>query len=75
MYSHFCYYAQKDEEKRRESMLIQPRPGERIEVDWAGDSAHIIDRITGELLDVYLFVGVLASLPFINIQCRQERVM
>ena len=60
MYSQFCYYTQKDEEKRRASMHIQRRPGEQIEVDWAGDPAHIIDRVTGELIDVYLFVGVLS---------------
>ena len=60
MYSQFCYYTQKDEEKRRASMHIQRRPGEQIEVDWAGDPAHIIDRVTGQLLDVYLFVGVLS---------------
>ena len=43
MYSQFCYYIQKDEEKRRATMHIPRKPGEQIEVDWAGDPAHIID--------------------------------
>ena len=59
MYSQFCYYIQKDEEKRRATMHIPRNPGEQIEVDWAGDPAHIIDPDTGEIIDVWIFVGVL----------------
>ena len=29
----------------------QPQAGEQVEVDWAGDPAHIIDPDTGEILD------------------------
>lgn len=59
MYSQFCYYIQKDEEKRRATMHIQKKPGEQIEVDWAGDPAHIIDPDTGEITEAWIFVGVL----------------
>ncbi len=60
MYSQFCYYIQKNEEKRRATMHINRKPGEEIEVDWAGDPAHIIDPNTGELIDAKIFVGVLS---------------
>lgn len=60
MYSRFCYYIQKDEEKRRATMHINRKPGEQIEVDWAGDPAHIIDPITGELTKVSVFVGTMS---------------
>lgn len=33
MYSQFCYYIQKNEEKRRATMHIPRKPGEQIEVD------------------------------------------
>ena len=59
MYSQFCYYIQKNEEKRRATMHIPRNPGEQIEVDWAGDPAHIIDPDTGEIIEAWLFVGVL----------------
>jgi transposase len=59
MYSQFCYYIQQDEQKRRAAMHISRRPGEQVEVDWAGDPAHIIDPDTGEITDAYLFVGVM----------------
>ena len=59
MYSQFCYYIQQDEQKRRASMHIPRKPAEQVEVDWAGDPAKIIDPDTGELTNVYLFVGVM----------------
>jgi len=59
MYSQFCYYIQQDEQKRRASMHIARKPGEQIEVDWAGDSAEIIDPDTGRILKVNVFVGVM----------------
>ena len=59
MYSQFCFYIQKDEEKRRATMHIDRKPGEQIEVDWAGDPAQITDPDTGEIIPAFLFVGVL----------------
>jgi len=59
MYSQFCYYIQKDEEKRRATMHIKRKPGEQVEVDWAGDPATIIDPDTGEITPAWLFVGVM----------------
>lgn len=59
MYSQFCYYIQQDEEKRRATMHIARKPGEQVEVDWAGDPAHIIDPDTDEIIDAYMFVGVM----------------
>lgn len=59
MYSQFCHYIQKDEEKRRATMHINRKPGEQVEADWAGDPAKIIDPDTGEITNAYLFVGVM----------------
>lgn len=59
MYTQFCYHIQKDEQKRRVTMRIPRKPGEQVEVDWAGDSTHIVDPDTGEITDVRVFVGVM----------------
>ena len=59
MYSQFCYYIQKDEEKRRATMHIKRKPGEQVEVDWAGNPATILDPDTGEITPAWLFVGVM----------------
>ena len=59
MYSQFCYHIQQDEQKHRATMHINRKPGEQVEVDWAGDPATIIDPDTGEIIKAYVFVGVM----------------
>ena len=68
MYSQFCYYIQQDEQKRRATMHINRKPAEQVEVDWAGDPAHIIDPDTGEILDAQIFVGVMtySQYPYVE---------
>jgi len=41
------------------TMHIDRRPGEIMEVDWAGQTAVIVDTDTGDGIDVYIFVAVL----------------
>ncbi len=60
MYSQFCYYIQQDEQKRRATMHIPRKPGQQIEVDWAGDPAYVIDRDTGETIKTYVFVAAMS---------------
>ena len=47
--------------KTKATMHIQSKPIELMEVDWAGQTAHLVDADTGELLDAYIFV---AALPY-----------
>lgn len=42
-------------------MRLHHKPGETIEVDWAGDHMFIINSRTGEISNAHLFV---ASLPY-----------
>lgn len=51
MYFQFCYYIQQDENKRRATMHINREPGEQVEVDWAGDTAKLVDPYTGEITE------------------------
>ena len=59
MYSQFCYYIQQNEQKSRATMHIPRKAGQQIEVDWAGDSAKLIDPDTGEITEAWIFVGVM----------------
>jgi transposase len=45
--------------KTKATMHISRKPGEILEVDWAGQTAGIVDSDTGEVLDAYVFVAVL----------------
>jgi transposase len=59
MYSQFCFHYQKHAEKKRATMHIPRKPGDQIEVDWAGTPSYVVDSDTGELIPAYIFVGVL----------------
>lgn len=45
--------------KTKATMHLEHKPGEIMEVDWAGQKFHIIDTDTGELIKVSIFVSVL----------------
>ena len=45
--------------KNSATMHLNHKPGEILQVDWAGDTASVIDTDTGEMLPAYLFVAVL----------------
>ena len=47
--------------KNKATMRINRNPGELMEVDWAGQTAGIVDTDTGEIIDAYIFV---AALPY-----------
>ena len=45
--------------KTNATMHINHKPGEIMQVDWAGDTAGVIDTDTGEIIPAYVFVAVL----------------
>lgn len=45
--------------KTKATMHLNHKPGEVMEVDWAGQNAFIVDTDTGELIKAYVFVAVL----------------
>ena len=47
--------------KTKATMHIKHKPGELMEVDWAGQTAYVIDTDTGEAIEAYIFV---AALPY-----------
>ena len=45
--------------KTKATMHLEHKPGETLQVDWAGNTLGIGDTDTGELISAYLFVAVL----------------
>ena len=41
------------------TMRIQHKPGDEMEVDWAGGTIDIYDEVTGDISPAYLFIAVL----------------
>jgi transposase len=68
MYSQFYYHYQKYAETQRATMHMKRKPGEQIEVDWAGQTASIDDRDTREIIPVYVFVAALSSSQYAYVE-------
>jgi transposase len=59
MYSQFCNLYQHYAAKTKATLRVEHKPGERMEVDWAGSTASIQDTITGKSIPVYVYIAVL----------------
>ena len=46
-------------QKTKGTMHLDHKPGDTMQVDWAGQTGGIIDSDTGEIIPAYLFVSVL----------------
>lgn len=68
MYSQFCRYYRKFANTSKATMHIHRKPGDQMEVDWAGQTAQIIDRNTGEIIQAYVFVSVLACSQYAYVE-------
>jgi len=64
-YSQFCkrFRTWRKENSKEVTLSLERKPGEVMEVDWAGDTMDLLcDRVTGELHTVYLFLP-LSEIP------------
>jgi len=58
-YSQFCEYLAKHRQKSSATMHFEHKPGERLQVDFAGKPLYIIDASTGEVIPCPVLVCVL----------------
>ncbi len=58
-YRTFCQHYNEYARKYKATLRIKRKPGEILEVDWAGTASHIYDRHTGEKVKSYVFVATL----------------
>jgi len=67
-YTQFCNYYRKFAATTKATMHISRKPGEQLEVDWAGQTAHTVDRETGEKVTAYVFVAALSSSQYAYVE-------
>ena len=60
-YTQFCDRYRQWRGKLRVSMRQVHRAGEKVFIDYSGKKPHIVERVSGELIQVELFVGVLGA--------------
>lgn len=59
MYSQFCDKYRHWARITKATMRIRHKPGDAMQVDWAGTTIPLYDKYTGDIAEVYLFVAVL----------------
>lgn len=59
MYSQFCDKYRRWARVTKATMRIQHKPGEVMQVDWAGTTIQYQDPVTGDAYDAYIFAAVL----------------
>jgi transposase len=60
-YSQFCYHYQTWCDYKNTYMHIEHKSGDKMFVDYAGKKLHTIDKETGEVNEVEVFVGILGA--------------
>jgi transposase len=60
MYTQFCSHYRQYAVTHKATLHIEHKPGERMEVDWAGTTLSLQDDVTGKPIPVYLFVAALS---------------
>lgn len=64
-YRHFCRLYGRWCEENKETMHFTAIPGQKMEVDFAGKTFRLVDHLTGELLEIVVFVAVLPYSQYI----------
>lgn len=59
MYTQFCEKYRRWARLTKATMRITHKPGDAMQVDWAGDPLYITDSVTGDVAPAYIFVAVL----------------
>ena len=60
MYTAFCDRYREYSVRNKATMHIPRRPGEQMEVDWAGTTMDLTDNVSGEIIPAYIFVATLS---------------
>jgi transposase len=71
--SQFCYYLQKWESRQKTVMVIGSKPGERLEVDYAGDKLEYIDKESGEIKQCEVLICVLPYSDLIYCEAQEDQ--
>lgn len=58
-YRQYCRFYNRFAATTKATMRIKRKPGEVMEVDWAGQTATLKDNLTGEPIPAYVFVATL----------------
>ncbi|WP_026045757.1 IS21 family transposase [Paenisporosarcina sp. TG-14] len=71
-YRQYCRFYHRFATVSKATMRIKRKPGEIMEVDWAGQTMFIKDQITGEMIPAYIFVAALPCSQYAYVEAFQS---
>lgn len=73
-YTQFMEHYRRKYSKVKGSMKLEHDPGKEMFIDYAGKKLHIIDKETGELIPVEVFVAILPSSQYTYVEaCKSQK--
>ncbi|MBZ9650851.1 helix-turn-helix domain-containing protein [Psychroflexus montanilacus] len=73
-YTQFMEHYRRKYAKVKGSMKLEHDPGNEVFIDYAGKKLHIIDKETGEVIPVEVFVAILPSSQYTYVEaCRSQK--
>jgi transposase len=72
-YTQFRVYYHRFVQTNKATMHLNHKPGENMEVDWAGQTAAITDRVTSEIIPAYVFVATLPCSQYSYVEAFHNR--
>jgi transposase len=75
MYNYYCKLYRRHILKTKATMRIHRKPGEKLEVDWAGKTATVINDENGEQIKAYIFVATLPYSMYSYVQAFPDMAM
>jgi transposase len=73
-YTQFCEYFNKNQVAKNAVMCFEHKAGERVMIDFAGRKLRYIDRLTGEIIECDIFVGILPGTSYMFVKAvRSQR--
>lgn len=72
-YSQFCQLFSDWMESKKVSGKLNHVAGEKLFIDYAGKKLHIIDKETGEIQDVEVFVGILPASSYTYVEASYDQ--
>ena len=78
-YTQFCERYRDYTGKRKITMHIERKAGEKLYVDWAGDVMYLTDKVTGEQTPTYMFISSMgySGMPYAEAftsKCKQSYI-
>jgi len=74
-YSQFCYHLQQWFDHKESWLHMDHKAGDKMFIDYAGKKLQIIDKATGEIMDVEVFIAILGASQYTYVEAVENQTL